>query len=96
MKSAAQTLAASIALLDEAVRVGADARHDPLDAAVLVANTICVSVVSKSTAPRLARALEQRAVHLVQVLRGCRQHAPRVGAASGRACWRGWPPPRCR
>jgi len=53
-------------LLDEAVRIGARARHDLLDAAVVVAHDLGLGGLEvHRTTP--AALLEQRAVHVVQV-----------------------------
>ena len=72
-------------LLDQPVRLVAHARHDLLDAAVLVADDLRLGGLEVDRAALVAR-LEQRAVDVVQVQQV--RHAvlaPR--APRGRACW---------
>ena len=81
MKSAAQTLAASIASSISrcaSLRV----RGTIFSMRPFSSQTICVSVVSKSTAPRLRALLQQRAVDLVQVQQ-VRHQRRRAARASG-------------
>jgi hypothetical protein len=66
MKSAEQTLAASIA---SSISLCASLRTRGTICSMrpFSSQMICVSVVSKSTAPRCVARLQQRAVHVVQV-----------------------------